>query len=187
MRRTILFGLACLALGAQAFAQGGDEAAPAFFEKGTFTLQVYPGYELSGGRDRSNLASATIGAGYYVFDNVALNLELSGYHVHQRGPDTYAAGLQLILRHHLWQRERFSLFADVGGGIFRGDDYVPSGGTHFNFTFRSGLGITWQLRDRMHLLGGIRYFHLSNAARRGILRNPSVNGTEGYIGLMFEL
>ena len=36
-------------------------------------------------------------------------------------------------------------------------------------------------------MGGARYFHLSNAQIDGPLRNPSVNGIEGYFGLMWNL
>jgi hypothetical protein len=186
--RAILVALTCAAICPRVLAQHTNAMdAPFAFERGTFTLAIYPAFELSGGRDRSNLASATVGVGYYVLENVALNLELSGYHVNQAGPDANAGGLQLLMRHHLWVRERFSLFADVGGGIFRADERVPRGGTHFNFTFRSGVGVTWELAERVHLLSGLRYFHLSNAARRGLSRNPSVNGAEVYVGLLFEL
>jgi hypothetical protein len=49
------------------------------------------------------------------------------------------------------------------------------------------VGATYQLRDNLYLFGGARYFHLSNAALEGPERNPSINGIEGYFGVMLRL
>jgi hypothetical protein len=37
----------------------------------------------------------------------------------------------------------------------------------------------------MYLMGGVRGTHLSNARSEGEDRNPSLNGVEGYVGLLF--
>ena len=46
-------------------------------------------------------------------------------------------------------------------------------------------GTTYPLKDNLHLLTGVRYFHLSNARIEGNSRNPSINGVEGFLGLMW--
>ncbi|HTL30971.1 MAG TPA: acyloxyacyl hydrolase [Tepidisphaeraceae bacterium] len=155
------------------------------FAKGTWTAQTYGNYISAKGSSDEILASGAVGVGYFVFDNAELNLELLGYHVTQDGPDADAISLQLMLRHHFIEFDRFSLFVDVGVGAFEGSTEVPQDGTTFNITFRSGPGLTYRLADHFYLLGGARYFHLSNAALEGREHNPSINGVEGYFGVMF--
>ena len=156
------------------------------FAQGTRTFQTYANYVSAKGNSNDEiLASGAMGAGYFVFDNTELNLELLGYHVTQDGPDAEAIGLQLLLRHHWIQFDRFSLFVDVGPGIFEGTTEVPRDGTSFNITFRSGPGLTYRVTDNFYLIGGARYFHLSNASLEGRDKNPSINGVEGYFGVMF--
>lgn len=152
------------------------------FPQGTWTAQSYAG--CVGGASET-LISSNVGAGYCIFNNFALNIEGIGYGIIQNDPDTAAVGLQLIFRHHLIARDRWSIFADVGGGIFEAADDVPPGGTRFNFTLRTGLGLAYQLKPDLYLLAGLRYFHLSNAQIEGHERNPNINGVEGYVGLMF--
>src|SRR5438034_1013209 len=74
---------------------------------------------------------------------------------------------------------------DIAPGVAWAGEEVPPGGTDFNITFRSGPGITYLLRPDLHLLAGVRYVHWSNAEMHGRDRNPSVNGVEGYVGVMF--
>jgi hypothetical protein len=167
-------------------ARGGWLDGKTTFAKGTWTAQTYGAYVSAKGFSDEKLASGSAGVGYFVFDNAELNLEVIGYHVTQDGPDADAVGLQLLLRHHLLQFDRLSLFVDVGPGIFEGSTEVPHDGTTFNITFRSGPGLTYQITDNFYLIGGARYFHLSNAALEGREHNPSINGVEGYFGVMFK-
>ena len=162
------------------------ESAPAF-PKGTFSLQAYG--TVAGGIDAEEIFdSAAFGASYYVFDNFSLGLEASGYRFTQSpGSDGWMYGVAGVLRHHLIQFDRTTLFADVTFGPAEANDRVPAGGTYFNFTTRTGIGATYQLQDNLYLIGGVRYFHLSNARIEGPERNPSVNGVEGYVGLMWKL
>ena len=160
--------------------------APAF-PQGTWTLQTYGAYTAGKHFYEEQLPSVGFGFGYYVFNNASINAELSGYHVTQTGEDAEAINLQLLLRHHFIDAGKLTIFADVGPGAFYATEQVPIGGTNFNITFRSGLGATYHLRENMYLFGGARYFHLSNAALEGRENNPSINGLEGYVGLMWRL
>jgi len=172
-----------LTLAAPAFA--GD--SPAAFPKGTFTLQAY-GTVASGIDAEEIFDSAAFGGSYYLFDNVSLGVEASGYHfVQAPGDDGWMYGVAGVLRHHLFQFDRATLFADVTFGPAEATKRVPDAGTYFNFTTRAGIGATWQLQDNLYLIGGARYFHLSNARIEGPERNPSINGVEGYVGLMWKL
>ncbi len=162
-----------------------DGHAPSF-PKGTLTLQGYGTY--AGGIDAdSDLGSAAFGVGYYVWDNVSLSLEASGYRVWQSNQNAWAYGMSGVLRHHFLQLEKATIFADVSFGPAEATRRVPEGGTHFNFITRTGIGVTYPIQERLHLMGGVRYFHLSNAQIEGKVRNPSINGVEGFVGVMWSL
>lgn len=162
-----------------------ENPAPPAFPKGTLSFQTYGAYE-SGLGAYSNAASVAAGAGYYVFDNLSLSLEANGYRVTQSpAHNAWMYGLSGALRHHVLQFDRSTLFIDASFGPVEATGRVPGGGTYFNFVTRTGLGATFQLREHLHLLGGVRYFHLSNARIEGSQRNPSINGIEGFLGLMW--
>jgi opacity protein-like surface antigen len=147
-----------------------------------WTAQSY--VALAGARDEW-LPSLNVGVGYNPLPQLSLNVEVAAYGVFQDGENAGAGEARLMLRHHFFVKERWTAFADVGFGAFEASERVPEGGTRFNFVFRSGLGVSYELRDGMYLMGGARYWHLSNAKMEGDLRNPSINGVEGYVGLMW--
>lgn len=156
------------------------------FPKGTLTIEGYA--TDAGGLDAdANLASGAIGFGYFVLQNLSLGLEADGYREHVSGEDAWGYGISGVLRHHLLRYEKSTLFADVTFGPIESTSPLPVGGTNFNFIFRAGLGVTYQLDEHLHLLSGIRYFHVSNARLEGAERNPSINGAEGYVGLMWMI
>jgi hypothetical protein len=154
------------------------------FPKGTLTLQTYGTYAHGFGA-KADIGSAAAGVGYFIRDDLSLSLEASGYRVSQPGKDAWMYGLSGVLRHHLLHFDRGTLFADVSFGPIESTHRVPQDGTYFNFATRTGLGITYQLKGNMHLLTGVRYFHISNAHIEGRQRNPSINGVEGFLGLMW--
>jgi hypothetical protein len=136
------------------------------------------------------MVGPTVGIGYYVLDNLAINGEFSGYFVDQDTGNATAGAASIGLRHHVLDLgeapSNSSLFVDVGAGFFSADDQVPPGGTHSNTTFYVGLGIARPLKENVYLIGGARYFHLSNADREGDDRNPSINAVQGFVGVMFR-
>ena len=75
----------------------------------------------SGSRHRPTDLSGTlcaIGGSYYVFDNLSLGLEASGYQVVQTpGHNTQMFGIAGTLRHHILDiSSNFTVFADVTFG-----------------------------------------------------------------------
>jgi hypothetical protein len=167
-------------------AAGGARAASpdTLFPRGTVDIQLTAATARDVDRGGSHFSTAAVGVGYYFVDNVSLSAELSGYDIHQAGA-AGAGGAALMLRQHFFSRGSFTLYADVGSGLFEANRNVPAGGTHFNFTFRTGLGATWRIAPHTALLGGVHYVHLSNARIRGRDRNPSLNAVEGYLGVMW--
>lgn len=165
-----------------------NDTRPILFPEGSFTFDAYASY--AAGLDRDDrLASGNIGFNYYLWNNVSLGVELTGSREFIPGPDTHDAwgvGLSGVYRNHFFTYQRATFFSDIEFGALQSTARIPSGGTQFNVAFRSGLGATYQLDDHLHLLAGVRYFHISNAHLEGANRNPSVNGIEGYFGLMWR-
>lgn len=160
---------------------------PGFFAKGTWTATGYGTYVKNFTGQEAKIGSGAIGGGYYFLNNLSINAELSGYYDSQPGPDSRIFSADLLLRNHLIHSGRFSLFIDGVAGITHADRRTPYPlGTHYNYIVEPGVGVTFQLYQNIHLIGGVRYFHLSNAHLEGPVRNPSINGTQGYIGLMFK-
>jgi opacity protein-like surface antigen len=111
---------------------------------------------------------------------------VSGYALRENGQsEGFAASLGLNLRKHFFIRDPFSIYIDGGMGMIRADGQFPDGGTNTNFTLQGGLGATYRLSDSLHLVGGVRWFHISNARRHGEDGNMSTDGPAVYAGLMW--
>ena len=165
---------------------GLDPDAPSYFRQGTFQLDLAGGYVRDWDRSNSYLVPLTVGASYFIDNTLALRAAATGYYASQENYDASAVGLSLGFHHHFLNSGNWSVFGEVSGGLFYASHRIPEGGTHFNLTLTSGLGATYRLDDHLHLLTGVRYFHLSNAAIEGRDRNPSVNGWGAYLGLVWS-
>jgi hypothetical protein len=159
-------------------------AAP--FSEGTTYLTLSTSY-LGGAQSytNENFYTASLGLTWYPLNNLGLIAEVPVSAIHQDGPDTAAAGLDLLVRYHFLSLDQFTLYADGGAGFVFSGHCVPTGGTSFNFIERAGVGFTYQLAPHWFLNAGSRIAHLSNAGIRGPNHNPSINlGVEGYAGIM---
>jgi opacity protein-like surface antigen len=160
------------------------------FSKGSWAVEVWGSYidsnavsseEVSGG-------SGNVGVGYYLLDRLGVYAEVAGYGLsedHQDDADAAGGGFNLLLRWHFLKIDKLTFYVDGAAGLVEFGSDFPSGGTRFNFVERVGLGATYQLADHMHLMGGVRYLHLSNADIDGSDRNPAFDALEYYAGLMF--
>jgi hypothetical protein len=156
-----------------------------FYQQGNSTLATELAYVAGLGWDR-NMPSVRVGAHHFVRDSLSIGLDVSAYGVSQDGDDAVMLGLAGVLRHHFARFDRATLFADVSFGPVESSARVPQEGTRFNFITRVGPGATFQLSDRINLVIAARYWHLSNAQIEGADRNPSLNGAELSIGLMWR-
>jgi hypothetical protein len=155
--------------------------------KGLWTFESYASFANQPKWAREQLYSGTVGLGYYFKPNDSLTLELTGFDATQPGPNAAAGGIDVLLRTHVINEPGWSGFLDFGPGVLEASDRLPAGGTDFNYFFKTGLGVTVHLWDKVDLLAGARYLHISNARSDGPNRNPSVNAVEGYVGLLFKL
>jgi hypothetical protein len=157
------------------------------FPKGAFTLSAASAYTRALDKDEADIGSAELGGNYYVWDNFSLGAEIDAYCISQPGDDAGAFSLEGTFRHHLWQHDDdWTIFLDGAFGPSYSLRDTPTGGTHFNFVTRLGVGATYRLDEHLHLMFGARYWHLSNARIEGMDRNPNFNGMQVFVGLMWQ-
>ena len=132
------------------------------------------------------MGGMTAGFGYYFFNNVAIQMDLTGYGFSEGRSSGAAVGFTLGIRHHLFDIDNNSFFIDVAGGELEASNNVPYGGTHLNNTIQFGFGVAHPIAENLYLVVGARYYHISNAEAEGQDRNPSVNAIQGIIGLMWR-
>src|SRR3954469_7854575 len=143
-------------------------AAEERFPKDTWGLDLTGSYVTPVRFSENRFYNSTLTLEHYLADRFSLGVQLEGYYTEQpSGDDTVLGGIGLTLRYHFYESGRFSLFGDAAGSATMAEDEVPDDGTHFNWTGKLGVGGTWQLDDHTFLIGGARYFHLSNGQIHG--------------------
>ncbi len=156
------------------------------FAEGEVTFNTTLGYVAAYGSDDADIAAMYLGANYFIAERFSLGAELGGYGVGQPGDDAVGIGLSGIFRHHLFDWEQSTLFLEGSFGPVYISRSTPEAGTHFNFISRLGAGMTFEMDEGAHLMAGARWWHLSNAQIDGVDRNPTINGVEFYIGLVWR-
>jgi hypothetical protein len=185
-RHSHAIAAAILLLMAPTRALAVNDSSSISFTQGTLSADAYASYA-AGLDNRDDITNANVGFGYYVINNLSLGAEASGYSERVSGHGQWGYGVTAELRHHLLRFDRSTLFASAAFGPVESTGRIPQPrGTDFNYITRVGVGATYRLRDNLDLLLGVRYFHLSNARLDGAERNPSINGIEGFAGLMWS-
>lgn len=154
-----------------------------FGAKGSWRFNVTGAYAIEFD-DHNQLASAGVGFSYFMAERFSLETEFNAVYVDQRGDDAIAANFNLLVRWHFLEDEgqRWTMFGDLGAGLFYGNHPVPAEGSRFNFTPQAGIGFTHRLDDAdTRLIVGVRWHHLSNA--RTSERNPGRDSMMVYLGL----
>ena len=188
---TFLLSVLVIATIAQAQTRPAEQnppPPPGPFDKGTWDISLTGGAVFPIAASDARFYNFTLAGGKYLFDNNSLSFELMGTYVEQvysQEHNTILGGFGILGRTHLFQFDKWTLFIDGGGMVTFADDEVPVFGTHFNFVGKAGFGATYELKDHTFLIGGARYFHLSNGQIHGRDQNPNYNGVEGYVGLMW--
>lgn len=104
--------------------------------------------------------------------------------------DERAPGVSLatFFKWHFLERDRLTLFGEIGIGILLAGEQVPDGGTNVNFLPTVGGGATYRLSDSgMRLVTGLRWHHISNARIVGDDSNPARDGLMLYAGIAIPL
>jgi hypothetical protein len=166
------------------------KAGASMFPKGTWTLDLYANHFASLAKGES-VTSGVAGVSHYFAERHAIRAEMVGYFLDNDGDspdadDAFAPGLNVGLRWHFLERERLTFFIEGIAGLFYGAHNFPQRGTHFNFNEQFGVGATYRIEGNVHLTGGVRYMHISNARIRGEDENPSFDGLGGFFGILFS-
>jgi hypothetical protein len=179
----VLTGAICLCASAQTRPATAGESSE-LFPKDLNTIELTGGYITRGNR---HLSYGALGFGHYLSDNLEIRPEIVGYYGSQSSEPAHMIGLTIEGRLHFITVGRLSLFGEIGGGILEGDREFPPKGTHFNFTYQTGVGASYHLSERLDLLARASFLHISNGFIYGRDRNPAFNGFGGYVGLMWRL
>jgi hypothetical protein len=122
-------------------------------------------------------------ASWFFMQNVSMDFGLSGDAILQPGLDAGGGGASLMLRWHFLARAEWSLYGDIGCGMLFTNEPVPNDGGRVNFTPRAGLGGTVALGSSARLMGGLRWYHISNA--NAGQDNPGRDSLQAYGGVSF--
>jgi opacity protein-like surface antigen len=165
-----------------------DEPTP--FAAGTWNLSLSGSYVDHIRFSEDYFYNFNVTAGYYFWKNSSFNVDFQGSYVDQPGgsDDALLGAAGLFGRTHIIVHNPWSLFIDGGGMVSYADHIVPItpySGTNFNFIGKVGGGASWEISDHTFLMGGVRYFHLSNGQIRGKDDNPSFDGVQYWAGVMW--
>ena len=119
-----------------------------------------------------------------MWDNFALRFDTVGYRILSKD-DGIGIGVDVGARYHFYQHKRMTLFAEGTTGILYGSTPFPPEGTRFNLTYQAMVGSTYQVKDHTHLLGGLKFLHVSNGFVEGRDKNPATNTYGAFVGVMF--
>lgn len=183
MRSTIVHALAPLAAAASialldAPAASAQPADPGdAFRRGGWHLELGGHAALETwnyNASHETMAGIRPGLAYGLRDGLTLVAGGPLYHVDQRGVDGWLFGVTGGVRGRIYRRQRLSVFVEFEVGISESDTFVPPRGTRFNYLALGGAGATIRLRDRAHLLTGLKWVHVSNNSLAGRHRNPDI-------------
>lgn len=166
--------------------QDPSPAAPRFGRPYATQGSVAWWVEMGGGAnfDHGWLALGGVGVEWYPVDGFALGVRLDGIGVGLRDtPATGGAGASILLRWHVLRRENWSLYLEGGCGLAYFSSPVPRGAARLNFTPECGVGCSLALTEKVRLLTGVRWYHISNAQTAS--SNPGIDMLEIYVGAAF--
>jgi hypothetical protein len=125
------------------------------------------------------------GMTYGIREGLAVKIGSPLYYVWQRDTDAYLFGLTWGLRGRLVKKAKWSAFWEFEVGVSEADTYVPPRGTRFNYLAIGGGGLTMRVRPGVHILGGLRWVHVSNNGLAGRSRNPDLEAVGPTVGLLY--
>jgi hypothetical protein len=121
---------------------------------------------------------------YGIRDGLVLKAAGPLYYVDQRGVDAFLLGATFGVRRRVYRASRLSAFLEFDIGVSNADTYAPPRGTRFNYLALGGAGATVRLRPSLHLLGSVRWIHVSNNGLAGSSRNPDIEAIGPQVGLL---
>ena len=94
-------------------------------------------------------------------------------------------GFDLQLRFYQEPVGSLEWFFEIGAGIqYVGPESFPRSGTHLNGRLRAGIGGRYQANDRVDLLAGLGWLHMSNG--NALQPNVGHDGPMAYLGVSVD-
>lgn len=121
---------------------------------------------------------------YGLRDGLTLTATWPLYFVDQRGADAWVVATTIGVRGRIYRNPRLSLFWEFDVGVSKADVSTPPRGTRFNYLALGGGGATWRLRPGLHLVGTLRWIHISNNGLAGRHRNPDIEAVGPQLGVL---
>ena len=175
----------------RSFAQSTSQSAPVvaadpLSRRGWhLELSVHSAFEVANyNGNHEEMFGEFAGFSYGIHEGLALRFSAPLYYVWQRGTDGYLLGVTGGLRGRLLKKPRWSAFWEFEMGVSEADTHVPPRGTRFNYLAVGGGGVTVRIRPGIHLLGGLRFLHLSNNGLAGRSRNPDIEALGPTVGVL---
>ena len=129
------------------------------------------------------MLGAFAGFTYGIREGLAVKVATPLHYMWQRGTDGYLFAVTGGLRGRFVKKRRWSAFWEFEAGVSQADTHVPPRGTRFKYLAIGGGGMPVRMRPGLHLLGRLRFLHLSNNSLAGPSRNPDIEAlgpTAGY-------
>lgn len=124
------------------------------------------------------------GVTYGIRDGLVLRATGPLYYVDQRGVDAFLLGATIGIRGRVYRARRLTAFLELDVGVSDADTFTPPRGTRFNYLVLGAAGATVRLRSSLHLLGSVRWIHVSNNGLAGSSRNPDLEAVGPQVGLL---
>ena len=134
--------------------------------------------------NHEEMLGAFAGFTYGIREGLAVRIATPLYYVWQRETDGYLFGVTGGLRGRFVKKRRWSAFWEFEVGVSEADTYVPPRGTRFNYLAIGGGGMTVRIRPGLHLVGGLRFVHVSNNSLAGRSRNPDIEALGPTVGVL---
>lgn len=164
-------------------AEPGGGAAQAPFARGTRVLTATFG--ASHDADIGRIRVVQVSAGRYVCNGLAVHIGLNlAYADPAAQPNGIQGGPEVGLRWHVLAGRDWSAYVESSVATVLHEHPLTANSLHFNFDVEGGVGATRRVTDTVHLMGGLRWHHLSNARVRGESRNLGYDAPMLYGGLM---
>jgi len=145
---------------------------------GTALIEAWD-YNLS----QEEIYGGLVGAAYRPRDRFSIGVELMLVRIVQDTSDAFLKGASGMLGYDAWRRGRWSVALEAGFGVSGAGVAVPRRGTRFNYLVQGGTAAVWRRTERCHLVGGLRWLHVSNNSLAGRDRNPDIQALGGHVGV----
>jgi hypothetical protein len=133
---------------------------------------------------RETMFGLVQGVSYGIRDGLAIRITWPLYRVEQPGVDPHVLGITFGVRGRVYRRSRVTAFLELDVGVSYSELYVPPRGTRFNYLALGAVGATVRLHPGVHVLGEMRWLHLSNNNLAGRHRNPDIEALGPQLGLL---